>query len=115
MQELIDQLKALPQTDCKTVHHFSAGVYARQMELPANNMAVTHAHNYDHLSILAKGKVIVKVEDKETIYEAPACITIKAFLHHSILAITDSIWFCIHATDETDLEKLDHVMIKENN
>ena len=42
--------------DLQIKHHFAAGLYARQMMLPRGHFAVTHAHAYDHLSILADRK-----------------------------------------------------------
>jgi len=46
------------------------------------------------------------------IVEAPACIEIKAGLTHGVKAITDCVWFCIHATDEKDPSKVDEILIK---
>jgi len=92
-------------------HHFSDGLYAKESFIPKGNFGVQHKHEYAHLSILAKGRVIVGVENTETEYTAPACIEIKAGLHHSVTAIEDSVWFCIHATDEKDPEKVDQLVI----
>jgi quercetin dioxygenase-like cupin family protein len=99
------------EVDLGVVHHFSAGLYAKQMLLPAKHFAVSHAHAYDHLSILAKGDVTVEVEGVRTEYKAPACINILAGQHHTITAHEDSVWFCIHATQETDADKIDQVLI----
>lgn len=94
------------------VHHFAAGVYAKQMTLPRDAYAEKHVHSYDHMSILAKGHVFVYVDGVEEEYVAPACICIKRGQKHKILAIEDSVWFCIHATDETDPDHVDEVLIK---
>jgi quercetin dioxygenase-like cupin family protein len=92
-------------------HHFSSGVYAREMELKAGFTVKTHSHKYDHLSILAKGNVFVVIDGVITEYEAPQVIEIKANKEHEIFARTDSIWFCIHATNETSEDKIDKVII----
>jgi len=42
-------------------HHFSDGVYAKQMRLEKGHTATTHKHNYSHLSILASGDVEVSL------------------------------------------------------
>ena len=97
--------------DINTVHHFAAGVYAKEMHLPAGWMAGTHLHAYDHLSILAQGHVRVTCAGVATEYTAPACVLIKKGLEHRIEASTDSVWFCIHGTDETDPAKVDAVAI----
>ena len=114
MQTVSEQFKQLEGTfevDLGTQHHFSSGVYAKQMMLPKGYFAVSHAHNYDHLSILAKGEVIVKTDNSETHYTAPTCITIEKGIHHSITALQDAVWFCIHATEESDPNKVDEVLI----
>lgn len=99
------------EIDLGIVHHFSDGLYARQMILPAGHFAVTHAHEYDHLSILASGRVTVEIDDDIGEFVAPACINIAAGKHHRIVALEDAVWFCIHATDETDADKIDDVLI----
>jgi len=114
MQTVSEQFKELEGTfevDLGTIHHFSSGVYAKQMMLPKGYFALSHAHNYDHLSILATGKVIVKTDEKAIQYTAPACITIHKGEHHSITALEDATWFCIHATEETNPDKVDEVLI----
>jgi quercetin dioxygenase-like cupin family protein len=92
-------------------HHVSDGLYAKQADFPACLAILKHTHDFSHLSILAKGKVaVMKGEDVEII-EAPACIEIKAGMTHGVKALTDCVWFCIHATDEKDPSKVDDVLI----
>jgi quercetin dioxygenase-like cupin family protein len=100
--------------DLSIVHHFSAGVYAKQMLLPAGHYAETHQHRYDHMSILASGTVSVTLDGVTTHYEGPSVVHIGAGKMHRIEAITDSVWFCVHATEETDPGKVDEVLIKGN-
>lgn len=111
-----DELKALskrPQTDVGVVHHFATGLYAKQMHLPAGHMAVSHKHRYDHLSILARGVATVRTDHGDETHYAPACIEIKAGLNHAILAHEDVTWFCIHATEATEADEVDRVLIEE--
>jgi quercetin dioxygenase-like cupin family protein len=99
------------EIDLGIKHHFSSGVYAKEMHVPAGYVVGSHAHEFDHMSMLAKGEVIVKTDNDEQHYVAPTVVTIKKGIHHEIHAITDSIWFCIHATKETDTSKIDEVLI----
>ena len=92
-------------------HHFSSGVYAKETHIPAGQWLVSHAHQHDHLSILASGTVEVMVDDSRKVIVAPACLTIKALKHHGVRALTDAVWFCIHATDCTDESEVDQVLI----
>ena len=94
------------------LHHFSDGLYAKQSCFPVGMAILKHTHDFSHLSILAQGKVAVLRGNEIDIVEAPACIEIKAGLTHGVKAITDCVWFCIHATDEKDPSKVDEILIK---
>ena len=92
-------------------HHFSDGLYAKESRFSEGTAILKHTHEFSHLSILAKGKVAVMIGEEIEVIEAPACIEIKAGLTHGVKAITDCVWFCIHATDEKDPSKVDNILI----
>lgn len=101
------------EIDLGIKHHFSSGLYAKQMHVPKGYEVGTHAHEYDHLSLLAQGKVVVRTDNESAQYTAPAVIEIKAGIHHCITALEDVVWFCIHATDCADPDKVDDVLIQK--
>ena len=105
------QNKGTFEIDLGTQHHFSDGLYAKEMHIPKGYAAGMHKHEYSHLSILSKGRVIVRTDEYNKEYVAPVCIDIKAGINHTIEALEDSVWFCIHATEETDIAKIDEVLI----
>jgi len=100
------------ESDGVITHHFSDGLYAKEARFAAGEALLKHTHEFSHLSVLASGKVAVMKGDKIEVIEAPACIEIKAGLTHGVKAITDCVWFCIHATDEKDPSKVDDVLIR---
>lgn len=105
------------QATCKPftpqqLHHFGGGVYAKEMHLPAGSFVVQHKHEFDHLSVLASGRVYVGVDDAVSEYSAPACIVIKAGANHVVEAIEDAVWYCVHATDCADAESVDNQLIE---
>lgn len=108
-----NELEGTFEIDLLVKHFFSDGLYAKQMSLPKGYEAISHAHNYNHLSLLAKGRVTVRTDDSVTEYTAPAILEIVAGVHHSITAHEDVVWYCIHATDETDSSEVDEVLIKK--
>jgi quercetin dioxygenase-like cupin family protein len=93
-------------------HHFSAGVYVREMTLAKDHEVTTHKHAYDHFGLLGAGSAVIEVDGELTVHHAPAVIEIKAGKAHRIQALTDITWFCIHATDAADPEQIDEVLIK---
>tara|TARA_R110000868_G_C10488000_1_gene729948 strand:+ start:72 stop:413 length:342 start_codon:yes stop_codon:yes gene_type:complete len=92
-------------------HHFGAGVYAKETRIPAGHVLVQHKHKHDHLSILASGSIELMVDDARSIIHAPACLTIEADKHHGVKSLTDVVWYCIHATECTDADEIDEVLI----
>ncbi len=106
-------LDILPIIEENIVHHFSDNVYAKQMAAPANTKITTHKHKYDHLSILSEGTALVRIDGKEQLYRAPACINIEKNKTHEIIALDNIVWFCIHSTEEKDISKIDEVLIEE--
>lgn len=94
-------------------HIFADGLYAKETHIPAGMRLGKHTHNYTHFSILGKGSVIVRAGGVPKVYEAPACIEIKAFVPHEVEAISDCTWYCVHATDEKDESKVDRVLIEK--
>ena len=95
------------------VHHFSDGLYAKETFILKDMILKQHQHTYSHLSILAKGSVVVNKDGEIVVYKAPCCINIEKEISHSVLALEDCVWYCIHATDETDATKVDQVLIKK--
>lgn len=96
-------------------HHFSSGVYAKETVIPKGTQLYQHKHPFDHLSILASGTVLVEQFGAESkTFTGPACLTIAAGIEHAVTALTDAVWFCVHATDCTDPDKIDHVLTQHD-
>lgn len=113
VSEMFKEKQGTFEVDLGVIHNFSDGVYAKQVTIPKGYIAGQHAHNFSHLSILAKGKVIVRTDDWERTYTAPICIEIVAGINHSVEALEDCVWFCVHATNETDVDNIDKILVTE--
>lgn len=97
-------------------HHFTGqddakGIYAKELHIPAGMMLASHEHEYDHLSILASGTIHLTLGGITRVWRGPVALTISKGKAHTLLAITDAVWFCIHPTDETDEAKVDDVIL----
>jgi enolase len=42
-------------------------------------------------------------------------LTIAAGKHHGVKSLTDVVWYCVHATDCTDEDEIDEVLIESGN
>ena len=87
-------------------HHFGGGVYAKETIIPAGMILVQHKHKYDHLSILASGSIILDIDGVHIPMTGPVAITVEAGKHHGVKAVTDTVWYCIHAASVADDDAL---------
>jgi len=73
-----------------------------------------HKHNFDHMTLLAKGSVEVDVEGEKTTFKAPHMIYITAGKSHYLTALEDdTLAYCVHAlrTGEREEDILDPAMV----
>jgi quercetin dioxygenase-like cupin family protein len=91
-----------------------ANLYSRMMHFKtAGDIEIGHTHQFDHLTLLAKGKLKVTVEGNVTEFTAPHMIYIHKDKVHELEALTDeTVAYCIHALrDKETNEILDPSMI----
>lgn len=76
-----------------------ANLYSRMMYFKnAGDIEVGHKHQFDHLTLLAKGTLKVTVEGQSTEFTAPHMIYIHKDKVHELEAIVDdTVAYCIHA------------------
>jgi quercetin dioxygenase-like cupin family protein len=100
-------------------HHFAGqddarGVYAKELHISAGTLLTSHRHAYDHLSILASGFASLTLgDDVPHVLHGPVALTIPKGAEHTLRAITDVVWFCIHPTEETDTLKIDEAILSQ--
>ncbi len=101
--------------DLPIEHHFSKGVYAREMKLPAGALIVGKIHKHQNLNILSEGEVSVISADG-SFYRVTAPFTLVASpgAKRVIYAHTPVTWTTIHGTDEKDLEKIEDEFIAKD-
>lgn len=91
-----------------------ANLWSRMMHFrKAGDTEVGHTHQFDHLTLLAKGKLRVTVEGQMSEFTAPHMIYIHKDKVHELVALTDdTVAYCIHALrDKENNEILDPSMI----
>lgn len=92
-------------------HHFCGGVYAKSIHFKRGDWTQQHAHNFEHMSIVASGFCTVTIDGVRRQYGPGSVIKVPAGIAHLVYANTDAHWLCIHATDETDPAKVDYQLI----
>jgi hypothetical protein len=76
-----------------------SNVYIKQMSfVKAGDLERGHSHVFDHVTLLASGKIRVTALGQSTEFTAPHHIFIKAGVVHELLALEDNtVVHCIHA------------------
>lgn len=85
-----------------STNYVGAGIGVKQVLLMAGQQVVQHRHKYAHLSILQYGRVTVITDDFTREMEGPDSIVIAAHKNHIVIAHTDSMWLCVHATENIE-------------
>ena len=108
---LIDECLKLPQVECPLNHHFCGGVYARQITMPADTFVIGKRHKTSHFNIILKGKAHVLIDGVVSLIEAPCILNSKENIRKILYIIEDMTWVTIHATQETDISKLENDLV----
>jgi len=92
-----------------------ANLYSRMMHfVKANDTEVGHTHQFDHLTLLAKGKLKVTVEGKTSEFVAPQMLYIHADKVHELVALADdTVAYCIHALRTNEGDIIDPSMVPD--
>jgi len=93
-----------------------SNLFSRMMHFKkAGDTEAGHSHQFDHLTLLAKGRLKVTVDGVSTDFTAPHMIFIKKEKIHALEALTDeTVAYCIHALRDKDTgDILDPSMIPD--
>lgn len=108
------KMAELPQIDIPLKHHFSRGVYAREIFIPKGTLIIGKIHRHQNMNIVSAGEVSVLSIDGFVRLKAPATIVASPGVKRVIFAHEDTVWTTIHGTNETDLEKLEDEFIAKS-
>ena len=104
----------LTQVECKVEHFFGPGLYIRQVTLPAGLIVMGHAHKQDNMNIMIKGKLLLLRDDGEVAtLEAPQTF-VNGPGRKVAYVIEETVWQNVHATEETDLDRLEDMYIQKS-
>ncbi len=104
-------LLKLPQVETPITHRFSKGIYAREMFIPKGTLLIGKIHKFENLNIISQGDISVLTEEGVKRIKAPCTIVSPPGAKRVGYAHEDTTWTCIHATEETDLEKIEEEVI----
>jgi hypothetical protein len=110
---LVQELKKVPQIDCPLKHYFAPGVYLREIFMPSGSVVIGKIHKTEHFNIIERGVCSIFHEDGEReVLQAPMTFVSKSGIQKVLYIHEDTIWKTIHVTAETDLVKLEDILIE---
>lgn len=94
-----------------TFHHFAPGLYAREVKIPAGFVLTGKTHRFAQLNVLAAGEITVWIDGGMRRIAAPHTFVSQPGTKRVGYAHTDVTWITFHATQETDLDKIEAEVI----
>jgi hypothetical protein len=111
---LMREISALPQANCPVQHFFGPSIYIREVVMPAGTVVVGKYHKEDHLCNMIEGRMVVVGEDGEQ-REVVAPAVFMAKKGRKTAYIIETVRFQnIFSTDETDVDKLEHMLVEDS-
>ena len=87
-------------------------VFIRQMHfVKKGDRETQHTHSFDHITLLSKGSLRVTCNGKDTVFNAPHMIFIKADYEHGMEALEDdTLAYCVHGVHNIPEKRIDDMI-----
>ena len=95
-------------------HSFADGCYIREIFNPAGELLVTAIHKKEHPFFLMQGEMSILTEDGIKHLKAPYHGITKPGTKRIIYTHTDCVFVTVHATEETDVAKIEEQVIAKD-
>ena len=98
--------------ELETRHHFSDGLYARELFIPAGVCLVGALHKTRHLYSIVKGHCLATSQYGSEEIQAPYLGETVPGTKRVIYAVTDCVWITYHPTDLTDIDEIEAALVE---
>jgi hypothetical protein len=95
-------------------HIFGDGLYIRAIRMKKGDAITTKIHKTNHPYFVLKGDISVITEDGVVRIIAPYYGMTKAGTKRILYINEETVWVTVHATKETDLEKIEEELIAKS-
>lgn len=99
---------------CPLKHTFCEGSYVREIFMPKGTLVVSKIHKKRHPYFIMSGEVSVVTEKGTERIKAPYHGITEPGTKRALLVHEDTVWITVHATEETDLEKIENDIIAKS-
>jgi len=102
--------KPVPFAAISKVKHIQAdNVYIKSTFVPPNVKFYSKRTPDEHVAILAHGELVMDDGEKQVRFSSPATYVIPANSRIAFYTITECVFYCVHATTETNIDELDRI------
>ena len=116
INSLEDALRAMPQLEIETVHHFAHGTYTREVFLPKGTILTGKVHRHSCINIVSQGKILVITDEGEYEIEAPHVFVSGPGVKKAGAVLEDTIWINVHPwSGAPDLDIIEKSLILPEN
>ncbi len=107
-------LAEFEQFELPVTHHFSKGVYARELFIPAGTVLTGKIHKHENLNIITRGDISVATAEGVKRLKAGDVVVSPPGTKRVGYAHEDTIWITVHGTDETDVDVIEQQFIAQS-
>lgn len=107
-------MSGAPQLALQTEHYFADGMYCRTLFRPKGALIVGKIHKQEHFYIVVFGDVTVTCAGMRERVQGFKVFTSRPGTKRAVYAHEDSLCLTVHRTNETDIEKLDEILVEED-
>lgn len=114
IESLEEKLLQLTQVSCPLEHKFAPGIYLRTISMPAGTFIIGQEHKTEHFNVVLSGKARVLIDGEVSTITGPCTFISGVGIRKVLLILEDMKWSTVHATSETDVEKLEDLLITKS-
>jgi len=102
--------------ECPVRHHFTPGMYSREMFIPKGTCIIGKIHRHAHLNTVMSGVIQVTSEFGSGVVHAPCVFTSEPGTQRVLTALEDTVWITHHQnpSNTRDLNIIEQEVIAES-
>jgi quercetin dioxygenase-like cupin family protein len=113
LQEAVELISSVEQVPLPLAHHFSPGVYMREIFMPKGAFVIGHEHKTQHLNVILSGAARVMIEGSIYDIQAPYIFESGPGVQKVLYIEEDMRWATVHVNpdEERDIVKLEERLL----
>lgn len=106
-------MRAMPdaQVHIEPKHHFTDGLYAREIFVPKDLCGTGKIHLFGHLTIIVSGEASVMTDEGMKRIKGPSIFTSPAGVKRAVYVHEDTHWITVHACNAKTHEEAERLLV----